>query len=244
MRKNYLVSLLALATMFCTTFASANTVSVNVSFDPVTDDFTPYSTYISRDQASPINLSLGDTLQVTYSGLPDVKLTDVNDVMNAFIIWTPYRSSFPIFNTTFHVLDYSGDLVSTTFSPSSTFGPGDFVGGCPYPSQILCRTNDYYKTLGIVPDGKSASIRSVEVDFELVSGVDPGDPLGISTLQFETFSFAGSVPEPPTWAMMLIGFFGLGFAGYNKRWTSQLQRRTVGAQRLTPASFASDAPCP
>jgi hypothetical protein len=27
----------------------------------------------------------------------------------------------------------------------------------------------------------------------------------------------GGVPEPSTWAMMLIGFAGLGFAGYLKR---------------------------
>jgi hypothetical protein len=25
---------------------------------------------------------------------------------------------------------------------------------------------------------------------------------------------ATAVPEPPTWAMMLLGFAGLGFAGY------------------------------
>jgi hypothetical protein len=32
---------------------------------------------------------------------------------------------------------------------------------------------------------------------------------------FRTFSFPGA-PEPPTWAMLLLGFAGLGFAGY--RW--------------------------
>jgi hypothetical protein len=26
----------------------------------------------------------------------------------------------------------------------------------------------------------------------------------------------GSVPEPSTWAMMLLGFAGLGFAGYRR----------------------------
>jgi hypothetical protein len=28
------------------------------------------------------------------------------------------------------------------------------------------------------------------------------------------FAVGGAVPEPSTWAMMLIGFAGLGFAGY------------------------------
>jgi hypothetical protein len=27
-------------------------------------------------------------------------------------------------------------------------------------------------------------------------------------------NLASTVPEPPTWAMMLLGFAGLGFAGY------------------------------
>ena len=28
------------------------------------------------------------------------------------------------------------------------------------------------------------------------------------------FVLGGAVPEPSTWAMMLLGFAGLGFAGY------------------------------
>ena len=28
------------------------------------------------------------------------------------------------------------------------------------------------------------------------------------------FALGGAVPEPSTWAMMLVGFAGLGFAGY------------------------------
>jgi PEP-CTERM motif-containing protein len=32
---------------------------------------------------------------------------------------------------------------------------------------------------------------------------------------------AGGVPEPSTWAMMLLGFAGLGFAGYRKAKSGQ-----------------------
>ncbi len=30
------------------------------------------------------------------------------------------------------------------------------------------------------------------------------------------FTYNTSVPEPSTWAMMLLGFAGLGFAGYRR----------------------------
>ena len=33
----------------------------------------------------------------------------------------------------------------------------------------------------------------------------------------DNFSFSSAAPEPSTWAMMLLGFIGLGFAGYRTR---------------------------
>jgi len=42
-----------------------------------------------------------------------------------------------------------------------------------------------------------------------------GDPLTALDNFAVTFA-AGGVPEPSTWAMMLIGFAGLGFAGYRR----------------------------
>jgi hypothetical protein len=34
---------------------------------------------------------------------------------------------------------------------------------------------------------------------------------------------ASFVPEPSTWAMMLLGFAGLGFLGYRQTWRAKLQ---------------------
>ncbi|MGX4803391.1 PEP-CTERM sorting domain-containing protein [Bradyrhizobium guangdongense] len=53
-----------------------------------------------------------------------------------------------------------------------------------------------------------------------------GDPLGRDTGDgFEesqaqghvNFSSVGAVPEPSTWAMMILGFFGLGFLAYRRK---------------------------
>jgi hypothetical protein len=38
----------------------------------------------------------------------------------------------------------------------------------------------------------------------------------IEALEFEPASFTPGVPEPSTWAMMLLGFAGLGFLGYRQ----------------------------
>ena len=36
-------------------------------------------------------------------------------------------------------------------------------------------------------------------------------------LSFSNFSVTGDVPEPSTWAMMLLGFCGLGWLAYRRR---------------------------
>jgi hypothetical protein len=38
----------------------------------------------------------------------------------------------------------------------------------------------------------------------------------IEALEFDPASFTPGVPEPSTWAMMLLGFAGLGFLGYRQ----------------------------
>jgi len=76
----------------------------------------------------------------------------------------------------------------------------------------------------------------------LAGQINPAIPAGIyvafEDLDFRTgsdfnyfddtfvFTNVSSVPEPSTWAMMLIGFAGLGFAGYRST-----QRRAVAGLR-------------
>jgi hypothetical protein len=45
------------------------------------------------------------------------------------------------------------------------------------------------------------------------------------------FALGGAVPEPSTWAMMLVGFAGLGFAGYRST------RRCAGGLRPSVREF-------
>jgi hypothetical protein len=55
---------------------------------------------------------------------------------------------------------------------------------------------------------------------------DPNGPTGTASL-FATYTYtpaAGGVPEPSTWAMILVGFAGLGFAALRRS-----TKRTLGA---------------
>jgi hypothetical protein len=62
------------------------------------------------------------------------------------------------------------------------------------------------------------------VTFDVVNYAQgTGNPSGLNV---EFTSASSGVPEPSTWAMMVLGFAGLGFAGYRKAKTG-------------PAAFAS-----
>ena len=58
-------------------------------------------------------------------------------------------------------------------------------------------------------------------------GFQPGtDVTQTETLTFTDVVGAGAVPEPSTWAMMLLGFAGLGWSAYRGR----IAARTAGAR--------------
>jgi hypothetical protein len=56
-------------------------------------------------------------------------------------------------------------------------------------------------------------------NFNLGELVTFGPPLPTAGAQLD---FAANAPEPSTWAMMLLGFMGLGFAGYRRARTDRL----------------------
>jgi hypothetical protein len=46
--------------------------------------------------------------------------------------------------------------------------------------------------------------------------VDPNDPNAADFIVLTSPGIGNAVPEPTTWAMMLVGFAGLGIAGYRR----------------------------
>jgi hypothetical protein len=55
--------------------------------------------------------------------------------------------------------------------------------------------------------------------FEILNGIDmsfDGGPVSTFAMEHLALPATASVPEPSTWAMMLFGFAGLGYAGYRR----------------------------
>jgi hypothetical protein len=68
---------------------------------------------------------------------------------------------------------------------------------------------------GQVSDGESYSTISFTLNAAGVAAINAAISNGASS-----FAIGGTVielPEPSTWAMMLVGFAGLGYAGYRQR---------------------------
>jgi hypothetical protein len=93
----------------------------------------------------------------------------------------------------------SGDLVGLVPSGAEIIVPDDYVFGDP-----LSETSTYvgasFASLGLKPGS-------------YVYSWGTGDHADTFTLNV----VAGSVPEPSTWAMMLVGLAGLGYAGVRRK---------------------------
>jgi PEP-CTERM motif len=70
--------------------------------------------------------------------------------------------------------------------------------------------------------GVDITVNGVEMFFDAFDdtvinlGSNFGPNIDLTLNGFGIFAFGGVVPEPSTWAMMLLGFAGLGYAGYRR----------------------------
>jgi PEP-CTERM motif len=98
---------------------------------------------------------------------------------------------------------------SFTFSESSTF---DFT----YRGDLLLGLIDSVGDLSVIINGGQILAADFVADsvINLGSGFGPNIDLKIVLEGSGDFVLGRAVPEPSTWAMMLVGFAGLGFAGY------------------------------
>lgn len=90
-------------------------------------------------------------------------------------------------------------------SDSSTLYDGTGVPALNFGAVVAGLYDTYSQTFATTPGA------TYEYGFEFTT---PGGPSG---LLVTTTGSAGAVPEPSTWAMLLLGFAGLGYVGYRRR---------------------------
>jgi hypothetical protein len=93
----------------------------------------------------------------------------------------------------------SGDFVGIANSTGNLLVPPGYVSDSPL-SDTATYDNQTFTGLGVTPG---------VYEWKWGSGANQNFTLDI---------VAGAVPEPSTWAMVLLGFAGLGYAGYRRAW--------------------------
>ena len=117
------------------------------------------------------------------------------------------------------------DLLSGTFTGASISGPAGGSTGSVQDAIISGGTVSFTSAfVKFAPTGDKAlslSMTSVLPGFSAAAGGAPSSFTGVSTGSFasdiRSGGGAGGVPEPATWAMMLVGFAGIGLVARRRR---------------------------
>jgi hypothetical protein len=105
------------------------------------------------------------------------------------ILGSQYCATPGNFDVTFTAM-WNGQPIFSQFSPDNTQGPGNAAGA-------------FVGWEGLDPTGLSETV------YDNHSGA-------VSGVLANIFVGTPGVPEPSTWAMLLVGFAGLGYAGYRR----------------------------
>ena len=120
------------------------------------------------------------------------------------------------YNGTFSITNGATNYLSGTFS-DAVFGSGGALtqsASNPSSTQSVSFTSNV-----IAPSLIGAFDRAMSLSFTDVSpsaAIIPGTGTLRSFTSDVSGNFSSTVPEPSTWAMMLLGFAGLGYVGFRK----------------------------
>jgi PEP-CTERM motif len=116
-----------------------------------------------------------------------------------------------IFSFTTPVDNLKFDAVGNQNTIGTSFAQADI-----YQNGILTQSNlNLLVSQGnFLPDAQDLSAYANITEVLIHSNTDPAGT-GYDTISFTT-SVTSSVPEPATWAMMLLGFAGMGFVGFRR----------------------------
>ena len=174
----------------------------------------------------------------TESGCPDSIAMHVDDAKNTNSFFGNVISTDDIGITSMGNVDVSngdatvkpikdGSLTELTLTPvdPTEFASFDFRGQLSADSSTVVVTvqdnqgdaPQMFDFTGLPANADFAAIGIIGTGGETIKSVEVSDTMGFKELKhFQFDSTTGVIPETSTWAMMLVGFAGLGFASYRK----------------------------
>jgi hypothetical protein len=171
-----------------------------------------------------IGAALGpDGLPVTTTGgANDVKMVDAN---GQILWWTAGQSGITTNGTGSITLPYSGTMYVNGVNDASNFETATLSGNVSAGNDVKLTVTSDDDTL-VYLNGKYIG-GNPGVHPDVTTTLDLGYQNGSGLLQIFyadranvgadiSLSVSG-VPEPSTWAMMILGFFGVGFMAYRRK---------------------------
>lgn len=187
---------IAFATVLISTAANANLL-VNGSFE--TGDMTGWTTD-SANGLNPFGTTLGSGMDGKYwhwlAGYED-PITTTQTVHN-LTVGASYSLTF---------LMASEYVNSDSLNVSINGGPKTVFTASPY-------NGTFWDNWVLASYSFTAQSSAVTVQFDTIGLNANGYDVGLDKVDLEQVR---AVPEPATWAMMILGFVGLGFSAYRRR---------------------------
>jgi hypothetical protein len=149
------------------------------------------------------------------TGFAEVTINTAANTMEVFVTFSGLTSG----NTAAHIhccIAPGGNTGVATTTPTFTGFPSGVTSGTYDHTFDLTSASSYNPAFVTANGGTVASAEAT-----LLAGLDAGNAyLNIHTANFgggEIRGFLHAVPEPSTWAMLLIGFAGVGFMAYRRK---------------------------
>jgi hypothetical protein len=166
-------------------------------------------------EASVVQLPLnGNVVLVSSGGFLTVGINDIQisefptfDLSN----FGEFTFAYALIQANFNILDATGSSINSLSGSNSLFLEFDNCPFCPHP---------------VVPHQLTYLLPVGQFELDITSSSEGHSNSG-STVQIGYGIFASSdavaaIPEPSTWAMLLIGFAGVGFVAYQRRRASSM----------------------
>jgi hypothetical protein len=183
-------------------YAGAATITFDTQPTGAISSFTESGFTISSMTGDP-----GDVATIQNVGAPNENVVvdgNPDDVFGTLLVIT--KTGGGLFNLV--SLDVAN--LSNPGSPISVSPGGGFrieVSGVPGGDDVFGPGSSTFVT-----ESPTDLTNISELDINLVSFTGAGATFAVDNIVLS----AGTVPEPSTWAMMLLGFAGLGFAGWRE----------------------------